>query len=105
MNILIIEQDKDICQTLTDILKDSGSNVDIACTEETARSFLKQKHCLTILDHYTFKVFHLTLKDIENQNILIISTFYKDIEKTFKTDKIKCLKKPFDIDDLMSFCK
>lgn len=88
-----------------EILRDSGSNVTIACTEESARSFLKQSYSLTILDHYTFKVFHLTLKDIENQNILIISTFFKDIESTFKSNKMKCLKKPFDINDLMSFCK
>jgi DNA-binding response OmpR family regulator len=108
--ILIVDDDKDLCDLITDIIKDQGYNVYKAYDADTAiKKIIKEKIDLLIIDN---KLSGTTgIKVIEQSKFLnpelktiMISAFGNTNTKLRARDLgvYDFLDKPFDINDLIS---
>ncbi len=108
INILVIDDDKDVCEFLKKVLTEDGYNVDILTNPNRALHKMKAKtYHLIVLD---LKMPHIRgedlLKQIRKVNSdisVIVLTAYPSVDsavQTLRNNACDYLKKPFKIDEL-----
>ncbi|GJQ59161.1 MAG: response regulator [Candidatus Scalindua sp. AMX11] len=108
INILVIDDDKDVCESLKKLLTQSGYNVNIITKPKRTLQELKKKaYHLIILD---LKMPELKgekllseIRKINSDILVIILTAYPSLDsavKTLKDDAFDYIKKPFKINEL-----
>jgi DNA-binding NtrC family response regulator len=104
--ILIVDDDDDICQTLTEVLKLQGYHVLTASSGEEAVLIAREKACqMAFIDVKLPNIdgleTFLRLKDINPGILTIMMTGFRNevkdaLEKAREASAIACLYKPFD---------
>ncbi|MGD0779894.1 MAG: response regulator [Dehalococcoidales bacterium] len=104
--ILVVDDDADICETLTKILEQQGYNVLTASSGEEAVSMSKKKTCqMAFIDVKLPNIDGLEtllqLKEINPDIIVIMMTGFRNevkeaLDKAQAASAITCLYKPFD---------
>ncbi|MGD1119127.1 MAG: response regulator [Dehalococcoidales bacterium] len=104
--ILIVDDDADICQTLTKILEQQGYDVISAATGEEAISLTQKKSCqMAFIDVKLPDIDGLEtllrLKEINPDLLVIMMTGFRNevkdaLDKAQAASAITCLYKPFD---------
>ncbi|MFC1909276.1 response regulator [Chloroflexota bacterium] len=104
--ILVVDDDEDICKTLTRALEMEGYQVLSAGSGEEALSLAREKSCqLAFIDiklpHIDGLETYLRLKEINPNITIVLMTGYRDevkdaLEKAQAASAITCLFKPFD---------
>jgi DNA-binding NtrC family response regulator len=104
--ILVVDDDADICETLTKILEQQGYNVLTAGSGEEAVSMSKEKTCqMAFIDVKLPNIDGLEtllqLKEINPDIIVIMMTGFRNevkeaLDKAQAASAITCLYKPFD---------
>lgn len=108
--ILIVEDDRDICSALVQLLTSEGFDVITAHNGQEALNILMagaRPHLIMldlmmpIMDGYTFREEQLKNSDISSIPVIIMTA---DGQAQDKISKISCrhyIRKPFDVDDLL----
>lgn len=103
--ILVVDDNLDMCQIISDILKEKGHSVNISVNGEEALRKIKKKHYdLIVLDYKLngisgLVVLEKALQIIPSLKIIMISAFGSDSTKT-KASELGVsdfMDKPFDI--------
>ena len=104
--ILVVDDDEDICETLTRALALEGYQVLSAGSGEEALALAREKSCqLAFIDiklpHIDGLETYLRLKEINPNITIVLMTGYRDevkdaLEKAQAASAITCLFKPFD---------
>ncbi len=113
INILVIDDDKDVCEFLKKVLTEDGYNVNILTNPNRALHKMKAKtYHLIVLD---LKMPHIRgedlLKQIRKVNSdisVIVLTAYPSVDsavQTLRNNACDYLKKPFKIDELRGTIK
>ncbi|HEX9653764.1 MAG TPA: sigma-54 dependent transcriptional regulator [bacterium] len=107
-NILIIEDNEDLCQTLADVLKKDGQKVRTAFTGEHGLAILKKDIIDLVLldiklpDLNGIKILE-SIKEIDPDILVIMITALTDAKpavEALKTGAYDYLMKPFELDEL-----
>jgi len=103
--ILVVDNDTDMCQIISDILKEGGYTVNVSYNGEDAlREIQKNHYDLIVLDYKLngisgLEVLEKALQMIPSLKIIMISAFGSDFTKT-KARELGAgdfIDKPFDI--------
>lgn len=106
MKLLIIEQDKDICDSLVMALN-AELDIDVYCvtTAVEAREMLRKSFDLVMLDYITFVNLKLECKDFHN-NALVVTVTAQGQEKKYRGPTyLKVIQKPFELTELIDVIK
>jgi two-component system response regulator HydG len=113
--ILVVDDDADICDTLTKILELQGFDVLTAGSGEEAVSMSRSKHCqMAFIDVKLPKIDGLEtllrLKEINPDLLVIMMTGFRNevkdaLDKAQKDSAITCLYKPFDPNEATDLVK
>jgi len=109
-HILVVDDDKETCTNLSDILSDVGYGVAVAYDAETALKIVGQNgHRLGLLDYKLpvmtgLDLFRRIKQDKENLVCVLVTAFASaDVEETAKAEGMRAvLPKPVDFAKLMS---
>ena len=111
-SILVVDDDKDICANLKEILSDSGYQVCTACDGKAAIEQARTKNFDIIILDMKLPVLngletYLSIRDFRPNLASIMMTGYpqkmnKVIQKALEESVYACLEKPINIDELIS---
>jgi DNA-binding response OmpR family regulator len=110
MKILIVEDDKDLCEIEAEILKLEGHSFDVAQDGETAIKKLSPDFDLILLDLMLPKVSGLEVlaviradPSLADQKVIIVTAIGREIDKEVLCDeRTSILRKPFRPEELIS---
>lgn len=110
MNILVVDDDKDMCEILSDLLREEGYLVSTACDGETALQYIKStRYDLIILDYQLRGTTGLQiLEEVNNIDIfpttIMISAFGNErVRSQAKTlGVLEFIEKPFDMERMVT---
>ena len=104
--ILVVDDDDDICQTMTKTLELEGYEVLVAASGEEAVRIAKERACQIAFVDVKLPLMngletYLKLKEINPGIVTIMMTGYRDeardiVEKALAASAVTCLYKPFD---------
>lgn len=110
--IMIVDDDNNICENLSDLLKEKGYNVKSAKDGETAIQLSRENLFDIILLDMRLPVLngldtYLTIRAIRPSVVVILITGYMGelgglVEQTLQRSACVCLEKPLDIDRLLN---
>ena len=113
MNILIIDDDRNFCDTLKDIFDGKNCLIDIVHSGEDAISKVKQiKYDIIFLDmklpHKNGLDSYLAIRIIDSKVIVVLMTAYQKEMKNFVNEALEkgantCFYKPFDPQKIVDF--
>ncbi|MDD5007141.1 MAG: response regulator [Syntrophorhabdaceae bacterium] len=112
-NILVVDDNEDMCQVISDVLRAEGYVVRIACDGESALNELKKKtYDLMVLD---YKLFDMNGLEVLEKLIGITSSLYTIMISAYGSESVKArahelgaysfFDKPFDVNVLMKTVK
>lgn len=109
VKVLVVDNDRDVCWVISDILKEEGYSVNIACDGKTAMEKIQKKeYGVMILDYKLFGISGLTILEAvrkikPSMQIIMISAFGNEYVRA-RAEELGAygfLDKPFDIKGLM----
>lgn len=109
-SILIVEDDKSICDILKEILIDEGYNVSTAQNGKEALEYLQNNThpdlilldvMMPIMDGITFRKAQLNNPQISQIPVIIMSADINIVSKIDSLNNQGFIKKPLEIDDLI----
>jgi len=112
-NVLVVDNDKDFCQVISDVLKQAGIKVNIAYNGESALAKVKKhRYDLMLLDYKLPGISGLTVLEKIHQirpslKTIMISTF-GDASTRARAKELGAyafLDKPFNIDKMVKVVK
>lgn len=112
-NVLIVDNDRDMCEVISDILKEEGYKVSIAYEGNTALASIKKNmYGVVILDYKLFGKSGLVLLEKARQikpslRVIMVSAYGSEHlrSKALELGAYDCLDKPFDINTLLHIVK
>jgi len=112
-NILVVDDNEDMCQIISDVLRTEGNTVEIACDGESALSELKRKtYDLMVLDYRLFDMNGLEvlekLKGITLPLYTIMISAYGSEPVKARARELEVhefFDKPFDVNALLKVVK
>ena len=108
INILVIDDDKDVCEFLRKVLTEDGYNINILTNPNRALHKMKAKtYHLIILDlkmpHIKGEDLLKQIREVNSDISVIVLTAYPSVDsavQTLRSNACDYLKKPFKIDEL-----
>ena len=112
-NILVVDDNEDMCQVISDILRSEGYTVRIAYDGKSALNELKKEVCdLLILDYKLFDISGLDILKETREMVpalctIMISAYGNESvkERAFELGAYDFFAKPFDINTLVKTVK
>lgn len=112
-NILVVDDNEDMCQVISDVLRAEGYMVRVACDGESALNELKKKNYdLMVLD---YKLFDMSGLEVLEKLIGITPPLYTIMISAYGSESVKArahelgaygfFDKPFDVNALMKTIK
>ncbi|MAT57052.1 MAG: response regulator [Melioribacteraceae bacterium] len=108
-NLLVVDDDKKLCEVLSEELNEIGYNADYVTTADDAINFVKSKIVdlmlldLKMPDKDGFYVLH-KLKELDTNVKTIVLTAFADVNGAMESAKLGALdfiSKPYDLDELI----
>jgi len=111
--VLIVDDNKDICWLISYFLKEEGYEIDIACDGSTALEKIRDKrYDIIILDYKLYEINGLTvlekIRDIRPSSKVIMISAYGDKSTRKRAEELEVLdflEKPLDMKKLVKVIK